>query len=362
MWAYKKTIKYSGLLVGALLTGCHSIGPYNLPLDRYNYNKAVNYSTNQEMLLNLVRLRYDETPLSMKVGTISGSTSYQRQAGLAGTINFPSVAPTNGSLNPAGTVSYTDNPIISYTPLEDQAFTQSFLARMNLYDVSLLLDSAWSIPRVLRVGFQRIGNAYNAPSAARSTSSHVPEYQNFIDMTYVLRRMQLANATTGFYSKKGNVEDLTLVIDPHYHITAKELAILRKAGVVIHDHKIVFSTELAPHKVYVVPRSIIGIYNYLSKGLIEPSADLKAKVLTETVYANGSHFDWQNVLRGMMKIYSSDKEPKDAFVSIAYRGHWFYIKDSDSDSKQTLSMLISIAGLIHNGPSASSAPALARVV
>jgi hypothetical protein len=107
---------------------------------------------------------------------------------------------------------------------------------------------------------------------------------------------------------------------------------------------------------------VLGIFNYLSKGLIEPPENIKAKVLTETVYNNGAHFDWQNVLRGMMKIYSSDKMLNDAYVAIPYRGRWYYIKDIDTDSKQTLAMLISISGLVQNSAPTSTAPALARVV
>lgn len=357
-----RIMKYSITILIYWLTGCTSIGPTALPRDRFNYNKAMSNSTNQELLLNMVRLRYDESPLILKVGSISGSISLQRGLAVSGTTNFPVPGKANYALNSAGTLSYSDNPIINYTPLDDQTFTQSFLKRLELYDVSLLLESAWSIPRVMRVGFQRIGNAYNAPSSARSTSSHVPEYQNFIDVTYVLRRMQLANALTGFYSKNGDVEDLILVLDKTYRIRKDELAILNKAGIEIYKNRIILSNQPAPHKVYVITRSVIGIFNYLSKGVIEPPADLKSKVLTETVYANGAHFDWQNVLRGMMKIYFSDKEPTHAYVAIYYRNRWYYIKDNDSDSKQTLAMLISVSGLVQNSAPATSAPALARVV
>lgn len=358
----QKIIKFTTCFIILLLAGCNSIGPMTLSRDRFNYNKAMNYSSNQELLLNIVRLRYDESPLILRVSSISGSTSVQKRLDVSGLINFPMSDRTNYNLNPSGGIAFSDNPIITYTPLDDQKFTEAFLKPLELEDVALLLESAWSIPRVMRVGFQRIGNAVNAPSAARATSSNVPKYQLFIDVVYLLRRVQLADALTGYYSKKDGVEDLTLIIDKKYRFTATELAKLRAAGIEIYRNQIILSNQPGPHKVYVVTRAVLGVFNYLSKGVLEPKEDLKAKVLTETVYKNGAHFDWQNVLRGMMKIYHSNKMPADAYVAIPYRGRWYYIKDSDSDSKQTLTMLLSINGLVQIGAQNTSAPALARVV
>jgi hypothetical protein len=350
-------------LMGFCLFGCRGIGPNVLNNDRFHYNQAMSYSSNQELLLNMVRLRYDENPMLLKVGNISGSTSLSRKGVLAGTLNLPNPGRGNGAASSGAEVVYNDNPIISYTPLDDQAFTSSFLSKLDLYDVSLLLQSSWSIPRILRVGFQQVGTAYNAPSSARGTSSHLPEYQNFIDMTYVLRRMQLANAITGFYAKKGPIEELTLVIDRKFSLTAKEKAVLKKASVEIYHNKIILTNYPAPHKVYVVTRSMLGVLNYLSKGLLVPPEDVKRGVLVQTTYENGTVFDWQRVLQGMMKIHHSSTFPSDAIVSISYRGRWYFIKDSDNDSKQTLNLLYCLTGLIQRAPVDSAAPpGLARTV
>lgn len=345
-----------------LLSGCTSIGPFSLTHDRYNYNIATNYSINQQLLLNMVRLRYDENPLVLDVTSISGSVSVQKSASFAGSLIFP-FPYIGSSISPNGSWSYSDNPIISYAPLSDSTYTQSYLVPMSLYDISLLLSSGWSIPRVFRTSCQQIGNVYNAPSAARATSSHVPEYQDFINMTYVLRRMQLAEAIRVYYDKNPSAEELILLIDPKYKLSAKDKKILDKAGVEIYQHKIIFSKDPAPHRVLIVTRSVNGILHYLSKGLTEPPQDLKSQVLTATVYKDGSLFDWQKVVRGMMKIYYSDKKPPaNAYVSIPFRGRWYYIADSDSDSKQTLMMVLNIHGLINTAPSTADVPSLARVV
>jgi hypothetical protein len=345
-----------------LTSGCVSVGPEILPKDRYNYNLAMNRSNHQEILLNLVRLRYDENPMALKVSSISGSASLSNTLGLSGSLTLPNPGKGNGSLSPSPSISYSDNPVISYTPLDDQAYYQSFFSQLNLYDVYVLLKSSWSITRLMRIGFQRVGNVYNASNSARATSSHAPEYSDFLDLVDVLRRVQLAEAGTGFYAKNDDVEELILEIHKDYRFTAKERLILKKAGVEMYQHKIVFSNYPAPHKVFVVTRSLLGIYNYLSKGLVEPKEHLKNQVLTETLTKKGEHFDWQKVLGGMIKIYNSDKQPTDAYVSIYFRNYWYYIKDSDNNSKQTFTLLINVNGLVQSASPPNTAPTLTRTV
>ncbi|MFY7697971.1 MAG: hypothetical protein ACOVQX_04015 [Legionella sp.] len=351
------TLSKPFILLFLILAGCRSIGPGVLNNDRYNYNLAMNYSSKQELLLNMVRLRYDDSPMALKIGNISGSTRITNNASLSGTTNFPAPGRTNGALQNATGFEYSDNPIISYTPLDSKGFTVQFLTSMDLHDIGLLLQSSWSIPRVFRITLQQAGSAMNAPSAARATSSHQPQYQAFIDMVYVLRRLQLADAFIVFYTHNNGNEELTLSIDKRFKFTQREKHILAKAGIEVYNHAITFTNTPKPHQVYVVTRSMLGILNYLSKGLDVPTDDIKKKVVTLTEDKNGGIFDWQKVLRGMMKIYWSKTNPGDqALVTVPYRGRWYYIKDTDNDSKQTLMLLSNISGLIEATPPGSELP------
>ena len=58
-----------------LLTGCKSIGPKMLPQDRMAYNKSISDSWREQTLLNIVKLRYLDTPLFIEVtSVVSGYT------------------------------------------------------------------------------------------------------------------------------------------------------------------------------------------------------------------------------------------------------------------------------------------------
>ena len=50
--------------------GCTSLGHKNVSPDRFNYNDAISRSTQEQMLLNLVRLRFFETPVLLSVSSV----------------------------------------------------------------------------------------------------------------------------------------------------------------------------------------------------------------------------------------------------------------------------------------------------
>ena len=50
-------------IVGALLCGgCGGIGPSTINHDRFDYTEAISASWKQQMLANIVKLRYGDTP------------------------------------------------------------------------------------------------------------------------------------------------------------------------------------------------------------------------------------------------------------------------------------------------------------
>ena len=64
----------SGLLILAAalgLSGCASVGPTALDDTRLQYNEIIKRTTEQQLLLNIVRLRYTDTPSSLAVSGIA---------------------------------------------------------------------------------------------------------------------------------------------------------------------------------------------------------------------------------------------------------------------------------------------------
>ena len=86
-------------------------------------------------------------------------------------------------------------------------------------------------------------------------------------------------------------------------------------------------------------RSFAGVMYFLSQSVQVPEEDVATGRVTVTRDAAGRPFDWQLVTEDLLAIKSSPERPKNASVAVNYRNSWFYIDDSDLDSKSTFSLL-----------------------
>jgi hypothetical protein len=102
------------LLTVLSMAGCASVGPATVMRDRFDYTAAVAESWKSQMLLNLVKLRYGDTPVFLDVGQIISGYTMEGRLSVAGTITsshgvVPGVPDSSVLLGAQG--RYTDRPI-----------------------------------------------------------------------------------------------------------------------------------------------------------------------------------------------------------------------------------------------------------
>ncbi|MEZ5502856.1 MAG: hypothetical protein R3E50_09410 [Halioglobus sp.] len=86
-------------------------------------------------------------------------------------------------------------------------------------------------------------------------------------------------------------------------------------------------------------RSLAGVLYFLSQSVQVPQQDVAAGRVTVTTDDAGQPFDWQQVTEDLLTIKSSPNPPENASVAVNYRNSWFYIDDSDLESKSTFVLL-----------------------
>jgi len=78
----------AGKALAPALAGCASLGPATIARDRIDYDGAITTSWKRAMLLNMVKLRYGDTPKFLDVASIINSCTVEGQ--VSGGATWPS--------------------------------------------------------------------------------------------------------------------------------------------------------------------------------------------------------------------------------------------------------------------------------
>lgn len=334
-----------------LLTGCTSWGPKVLPNNRQNFNTALLRSEDEQLLINIVRLRYGDRPYFLGINNVSLSSTYSLSATVTPSLTknqtwgplalYSSEMTRSFSATPG--LTYNDNPTIIYNPLQGDKFTRQLLLPVDLETLYLLIESGWSVARVFRVAVNRIGDLPNAPESTRPDTKHAQIYKSFVEFAHYLRKLDREDQISIHGSKQKNHFYLEVHIKPEKLQTKA----IRKLFTMLNIKKpreiIRFIESNEPEqigqRITIDTRSFLGILYYVSKGVEVSDADKKKGLIVVPRYDNGEIFNWGDVTKGMMKIYSSTRFPENSSLMVYYRDRWFYIRDDDTNSKETFALL-----------------------
>lgn len=97
--------------------------------------------------------------------------------------------------------------------------------------------------------------------------------------------------------------------------------------------------------VTISPRSFYEMMFYLSHSVEVPCCHLEKGLVRQTLDQEGNPFDWNEMTEGLFKVHMSKQKPADSAVAVKHRGYWFYIDESDLDSKSTFNLLLELFNL-----------------
>ena len=338
------------ILVILLLSRCATVGPPSVQNDRGHYNEAIVRTNDEQLLLNLVRLRYRDSPFFLSVQNVTSryTLNYNGNVRVPDPMNarIQDLAGT-GTLTVGG--SLTESPTVVYRPVSGEQFIRELLSPIPPENIALLAQSGWSIERILLLCVQALNNLFNAPSASGPTPDLAPLYEEFSEFANTLRQLQRSRSVEIATSENG---DAILRLFPNDSLTDEIRQIKEILEMDQSSNELVLSQVRQFEGPWMRTRSPIGVMQFIAQSIEVPQEHYDLGIVTDTVDRNGERFDWDRVTGRVVAILSQKERPNDAFLSVPYRDWWFYISDSDLNSKTTfslLSMLISMqSGRLEN--------------
>ena len=162
------------IFLGVAITGCEILGPRALRAGRTDYNEAIRATEIEELLLNIVRLRFSDEPYFLQIASISSTAELAASLGGRSTFNDIDENTIEGGL------SYLERPTIIYQPLTGEKFVRQLLEPIDLNTIFLLRLAGWELDDIMRVFVNRINGVPNAPTGGDATPEGIPEFEDFM--------------------------------------------------------------------------------------------------------------------------------------------------------------------------------------
>ncbi|HUT34426.1 MAG TPA: hypothetical protein VNE39_13150 [Planctomycetota bacterium] len=405
-----RTLRIVGLVGVACAVACGcGIGPRAIRRERASYNIALQQTAGEQMLLNLVRLKYREPTLFLEVGNISAQFEYLTETEGIGTFVRGGGSAYTGRVMP----SYSERPTITYTPLQGEAYANRVITEIGLGRLAPLYATGWRVDRLIRMLVERAGDIRNDPTLVPAPGETLRPHQKLLEVARIWRKLQ-KNGDLAFTTPTSEMVVAAGIrpeqVTPQCHIVADkdgyrfclatdgtwELRRSVPSGLIIRaaysEEKdantvdgylkikpgrtrdqggrfverirlIAFSDvrdggekqEIAEVPVQI--RSLNGILFYLGQGVEVPPAHAERGLVKVYADEQGQDVDCHAETSDLLNIRCSPTRPADAYVAVRYRGHWFYLNDADTDSKDTFSLLLILFAL-QSGDVKSAQPLL----
>jgi len=346
-----------------VLSGCAAFGHRRVSSDRFNYNDAIARSTRDQMLLNLVRLRYLEVPVFLTVSSVLTQYIYEGNVGVSGTANLggPDLVGGNAGL------AYSERPTITYLPLGGQEFAAQMLSKIPLEFFFAATQAGWPSDILMQIGIQRMGDVENMSFGAVPAPGEIDYVEQLKRDFEKLKRFQRALKLLMVLGDRETIEVHRVRkddVDKRYLVFAEEVpkdlrAMIREIKKLLGlrpDLNIFRITErltrLKDDEISIQTRSVMAMMSFLSRGIEVPPEQLaEGKVIDYRIQKAGEDEINPSI---PFRMRAGKERPKGAFVAVRYQDHWFYIDDTDLTSKRVLGTMIILLRLQAPSPTAAA--------
>lgn len=382
----KTSLFFAGAIV-TFLCGC-SVSPKLIQSRHWELNDTIRETHFEQLLLNIVRLRYDEMPYFLQVSSVSTQFSANQNFNVSG--SFPEKAPSIFGLG--GGASYTESPIVTWSLPDSRDYLGRLMAPLGSDQLTVLAQSGWDVERVLRFGAKKMNRLRSLEFHAGEGIYEPDSFRGFVEVLALIKALQrdgLADMAYGVKSSMGagkipldklntraipdglaqglqfmtrddpNVFEPLKLFKPLFLRFSKQsdtdprVKRLRKLlnldskkysfGIVdtassgveqllseSGKASQVFDPEKDFAEIVVNNRSMMEILQLAACFVQVPEEDLAHRYVS--AIDKKPDTTW-------LKIRTAEDEPDEAWLKVQYRGHWYYIAADDVYSRSSFSLL-----------------------
>jgi hypothetical protein len=329
------------LCLGLLgLAGCTSLGPATIRSDRNDFAEAIADAAKREVLLNIVKLRYADTPGLVSVSQLVAGYSLNGSANL-GTIFFDNVLAFSDDINVGVSGSFSENPTVTYTPVVGEDFARIMLTPIPPSELFAMVAAGAPPDILLGLGVESINGLRNWSADVHGASAADPGFVEVLRLIDSLRRHGLL----GFgFQTTNDAQTAELLINDRSR-TLRDNNVRRLVGLLGLDpaarsFPLVFGFgDGTRDQIKVYTRSLFEILSSLAARISVPDGDVAA----------GHTYDTRSAPVGAIPTIAVKHRalpPWSDFAAVEYHGTWYWIDDADYASKRVFSGLMLILNAV----------------
>jgi hypothetical protein len=322
-----------------------------LPRDRFDYSSAVSESWKRQTLLNIVKLRYLDSPIFVDVAQIVSGYQLQTTVTGSGTASLdPSSVPTIGSfLNFGAQGSFTDRPTITYVPLTGDQYIRGLVTPLRPEQIFSAILAGWPANAILSTTVTTLNGLGNQRASGLEPRAADPRFLRVVRLIGSLQ----ASGAVGFRFAEGKQQGpQTILFFRRGDLTESERQEIDEARQLLGldreatEFQLRFGpTPASNREIAVETRSLVRILAEVGGQVEVPVSD----VAEGRAVPGLTELPKDAEILTYMQIHSSKDRPADAFLSVPYRHHWFWIDDRDLRTKRNFSLLMLLFSLADTG-------------
>jgi hypothetical protein len=363
------------------------------------YYESIRQVNEEELVRNLVHLRYNEYPFALNVSSIAAQYELTGSAEARPFFEAPNTPvgaffKTFTAILPDVNVAGANRPTISLTPGDEADAIKQYLTPISAETLAFLSSTSWPASMVMRLWVERMNGVPNAVTASGPQRGVISDFGRFLHIAELVqtaqdRELAFIHSEDGF--KEIGEPRPAAAVTPAAEVEAAKNGMEwratedKKLALVKHERRLVLrispGAEKSPEvmelvqmlnlvpgqqryevivgdvpdpllfpdkpsaRLRMVPRSTAQVYFYLANGVEVPGEHYSQGLVQPQVDSEGRPIDGTSLTRGLFEVHvcKGCKPPAKAYVAIKYRGYWYYIDDADQATKTTLALMLQLS-------------------